>query len=166
MLGDHAQARNYYAESLEISRTIGDRRWTSANLNGLGLTLVEIDAYGEAGAVLAESLLLARAIGSKPDALDALATTGDLMAGVGQGALARQLWHYVDAHPKSMSQARERCRERLARHDAGEQTVDRLEIGAGLDVDPRNRIGEIIDRVHTLLLTTGDPQVKLSRTAE
>lgn len=157
-LGKHGQARRYYAESLEISRAIGVRRWTSANLNGLGLTLVEAGAHGEAEPILAESLLLAREIGSNPDALDALATAGDLLAATGRPVVAHWLWRYVVEHPNSMSQARQRCRAQLAassthlRSRKG-STPDRVGVdpSAERDMEIDMDIDRVIDWIHAQL---------------
>ncbi|MCB0046863.1 MAG: tetratricopeptide repeat protein [Caldilineaceae bacterium] len=149
-LGEHKQAQRYYTESLKISRAIGVRRWTSANLNGLGLTLVEAGAYAEAGSILAESLLLAREIGSKPDALEALATAGDLLAATGQLEVAQRLWRYVAEHPNSMSQAQHRCRQQLAALSVQEAAGEPVEQDV-IETDSNVEIDVIIDQIYARL---------------
>src|SRR5690606_37840475 len=77
-LHEYDQAQSHLAQSLQISRRLGDQRWTTTNLNLLGLTLIDAGDAHAARPYLVEALATAVAIGSMPDALDSLTALAEI----------------------------------------------------------------------------------------
>jgi len=102
LLGDYAQALQYYEESLAYCREIGERRWTVVALNGIGFTLLDQGDYAKAWASLQQALALTQAIQSMPDLLDTLTALGELLAYSGQPIAAGAVLHFVQQQPATL----------------------------------------------------------------
>ena len=112
-LADYVAAEDYYQESLNRCRVIGERRWIVAGRNGLGLTHLEQEKFTEAHAQYSAALTLAQEIGSKPDLLDALSGLGEIIYRRGQLPQAAAILYFVAHHPMTQTPARQRSQQVL-----------------------------------------------------
>jgi predicted ATPase/DNA-binding SARP family transcriptional activator len=109
-LGSLEGSRQYFETSLAHCREMGERRWVAANLNGLALTLIDKGELDAAWNAAQEALQISREIESEPDALDALAALGEVLAKTGQLESATTVLDLVVHHPVAQRMARERSR--------------------------------------------------------
>ncbi|MFN8488111.1 MAG: tetratricopeptide repeat protein [Caldilineaceae bacterium] len=89
--GDYAAARNFYEESLVISRALEDQRGIAFVLNNLGLLAFDQGDYAAARNLQAESLTLFRQIGDKWGIAAVLNNLGLVAVEQGDYAAARSL---------------------------------------------------------------------------
>ncbi len=107
------QASDYNLRALQLFRRIGNRRWIAASLNLQALIAIDQQHYALAWEHLSEALTTSLAINSRPDALDSLATVGEILAKLDQLDKAATVLMFVIEHPVTRVLSRQRAREIL-----------------------------------------------------
>ncbi|HLV79193.1 MAG TPA: tetratricopeptide repeat protein, partial [Chthonomonadaceae bacterium] len=90
--GDHTTARDFYAQSLEIERALGDHAGISVALNNLGNATYNLGDYEAARALYSESLDLRRQDGDRRSVANILNNLGLIAQNAGDDAAARRLY--------------------------------------------------------------------------
>jgi tetratricopeptide (TPR) repeat protein len=102
-LGNYQRSEHFYRQSLALARTLNDRRWIAANLNGVAITFLEQNELSAAEQALREALTVAHQIDSTPDTLGSISLLGHVAARRGHLPTALQALLFVKAHPATMA---------------------------------------------------------------
>ena len=90
--GDHTMARDFYAQSLEIERALGDHAGIAAALNNLGNAVYNLGDYAAARDLYTESLELRRGGGDPRSIANTLNNLGLIAQNEGDSATARRMY--------------------------------------------------------------------------
>jgi predicted ATPase/DNA-binding SARP family transcriptional activator/Tfp pilus assembly protein PilF len=104
--GRYALSIKYYNESLVLARSLSEKRWIAASLNGLAITYLEMGDLTAAEQALREALTVAHRSESTPDTLGSIALLGHVLARRGQVERALRTLTFVEQHPAVMARDR------------------------------------------------------------
>ncbi|HMN27709.1 MAG TPA: tetratricopeptide repeat protein [Caldilineaceae bacterium] len=95
-----------YERSLALARSMSDRRWIAANLNGIAITYLELHDLTAAERALREALTVAHHSESTPDTLGSISLLGHVLARRGQMKMALRALTFAEQHPSVMARDR------------------------------------------------------------
>jgi tetratricopeptide (TPR) repeat protein len=104
--GRYPLSETYYKESLALARSLSDKRWIAANLNGMSITYLEMGDLTSAERALREAVTVAHHNESTPDALGSIALLGHVLARRGQVETALKALAFAEQHPAVMARDR------------------------------------------------------------
>ncbi len=92
MLGEYAQAEQFFRQSLEIRRQLGDKAGEGSTLNGLGSVYSLLGEYAQAEQFFRQSLEIRRQLGDKAGEGSTLNGLGSVYSLLGEYAQAEQFF--------------------------------------------------------------------------
>ena len=99
-LGDFAQAREYFGQSLAIFKTIGDREGEGATLNNLGAVSKDLGDYAQAREYFGQSLVIHKALSNWERERVSLGNLGDTNLEQGRFREALASYNQINDSPR------------------------------------------------------------------